>query len=64
LHNYKYEKEFILSGGIGLEQLPAIKNIIQSGLPVHAIDVNSRFEAEPGLKDIEKLKEFYHELQR
>ena len=29
----------------------------------HAIDVNSKFELEPGLKDIDKLKEFKEVLR-
>ncbi len=29
----------------------------------HGIDLNSRFETGPGLKDIEKLKKFIKELR-
>ncbi|MEL4308126.1 phosphoribosylanthranilate isomerase [Joostella sp. CR20] len=57
LEDYPSEKPFILSGGIGIEHLEKIKNIPAS-LPIHAIDINSKFEIEPGLKNIELLKEF------
>ncbi|RZK87434.1 MAG: phosphoribosylanthranilate isomerase, partial [Pedobacter sp.] len=29
---------------------------------LYAVDINSKFELEPGLKDVEKLKEFFKEL--
>jgi phosphoribosylanthranilate isomerase len=29
-----------------------------------AVDINSRFEISPGLKDIDKVKEFIEELRR
>jgi phosphoribosylanthranilate isomerase len=64
LNKYPSNKPFFLSGGIGLE---ALENIIQfqknkASKYCFAIDVNSQFEIEPGLKDIEKLKEFKSQL--
>ena len=47
-----------MSGGIGIEDISEIKKIIKTGLPIHAIDVNSKFEISPGNKNIELLKEF------
>mgnify|MGYP001368448336 CR=1 FL=1 len=58
LKRYTFSKPFILSGGIGLEDISDIKKIIKTGLPIHAIDVNSKFEISPGNKNIELLKEF------
>lgn len=51
---------WILSGGLSLENLDLFfKN---DDLPrPFAIDVNSRFEISPGLKDIEKLKKLIYE---
>jgi len=57
LKEYPSQKPFFLSGGIGLEQLPQIKEILKTKLPVYAIDVNSKFETEPGLKKIEAIKQ-------
>ncbi|WP_300570062.1 phosphoribosylanthranilate isomerase [Flavobacterium sp.] len=53
LENYLSKKPFFLSGGIGLEEIEKIKKL---NLPIYAIDVNSKFEIEPGLKNIELLK--------
>ena len=58
LKNYNATKPFFLSGGIGLEHVAAIKKLIKTGLPIYALDVNSKFELEPGLKNLEQLKEF------
>jgi len=56
LENYDNEKAFFLSGGIDIQDIDNIKNI--SNLNIHAIDINSKFESEPGLKNIEKVKKF------
>ncbi|MGJ8667638.1 MAG: phosphoribosylanthranilate isomerase [Patiriisocius sp.] len=56
LKNYKSTKPFILSGGIGMTEISEVKKIQQLGLPIYAIDVNSKFEIEAGLKDISALK--------
>jgi phosphoribosylanthranilate isomerase len=61
LDNYQLNIPFILSGGIGPEHLSEIKTINHKQFA--GIDLNSRFEVEPGIKDIKKLKEFIHELR-
>ncbi len=58
LEKYTFLKPFILSGGIGLKDISEIKKVIKSDLPIHAIDVNSKFEISPGNKNIELLKKF------
>lgn len=58
LQSYPSEKPFFLSGGIGIDEIEKIKEILKSGLPIYTIDVNSKFEEAPGLKNIKKLKEF------
>ncbi len=65
LKNYSSTKPFFLSGGIGLNQIENIKQfqISEASKYCYAIDVNSKFEIEPGLKDIEELKEFKNILQ-
>ena len=57
LEQYPSNKPFFLSGGIGTEELEDIKQVLKMNLPIYAIDVNSKFEIEPGLKDIERLKD-------
>lgn len=61
LEQYDGEIPFLLSGGIGPEdasRLHAFHHPKYIG-----IDLNSRFEIEPGVKDVEKLKEFLNEIQ-
>ena len=57
---YVLDKPYFLSGGIGMESLPALQAIRDERL--HAIDVNSKFELAPGLKDIDRLIEFKTQL--
>lgn len=54
LRNYNLSTPFLLSGGVQLEDMEKIKAIDIEQLV--GVDVNSRFELEPGLKDLEKLK--------
>jgi len=60
LENYSSTKPFFLSGGISLDEIDKIKGFQKSNSSkyCYAIDVNSRFEIEPGLKSVEKIKEF------
>lgn len=62
LKNYPSQTPFILSGGIGLEEIEKIKEIIGSDLPILALDVNSKFENKPGQKNIELLETFTSQL--
>lgn len=60
LKDYPSTKPFFLSGGIGLDQIENIKSFLKSEASkyCYAIDVNSKFEIEAGLKNIDDLKEF------
>ncbi|WP_306110230.1 barstar family protein [Roseivirga thermotolerans] len=53
LNDYSYDVPYFLSGGIDLENLEDIAHI---KVQPYAIDVNSKFELEPGLKDIVQVK--------
>ena len=46
---------YFLSGGISLENLENLKILNQKPL---VLDINSKFETEPGSKDLEKIKNF------
>ncbi|MCK4562229.1 MAG: phosphoribosylanthranilate isomerase [Flavobacteriaceae bacterium] len=65
LKEYPSTKPYFLSGGIGLESVLDLKNFIKSDASkyCYAIDVNSKFEIKPGLKDIEKLIKFKQNLK-
>lgn len=56
LDEYKNEVPFFLSGGIGMGEVEQIKSFSHPAL--FAVDVNSRFETEPGIKNINELKQF------
>jgi len=65
LQNYSGSKPYFLSGGIGLEEVEDLKYFLKSASSkyCYAIDVNSKFEMESGLKNIEKLKCFIKNLE-
>ncbi len=56
LNSYNGNKNFFLSGGIGMDDVKRIGNLNHPRL--HAIDLNSRFETQPGRKDVDLLKCF------
>ncbi|PDS24880.1 phosphoribosylanthranilate isomerase [Flavobacterium branchiophilum] len=59
LEKYPSEKPFFLSGGIGLDEIDLVNEILKTDLPIHAIDVNSKFEIAAGLKDKELLQKIF-----
>ena len=61
LEQYDGEVPFLLSGGIGPEDASRIHAFHHP--KCIGIDLNSRFEIEPGVKDVEKLKGFLNEIQ-
>ena len=61
LDSYQGETPFLLSGGIGSEDVQDIKSFHHP--KCIGIDLNSRFETEPGLKDITKLKQFLEAIR-
>ena len=65
LKNYPSQKPFFLSGGIGMNELDKLKKfkLTDASKYCHAIDVNSKFEIEAGLKNYNELEKFKHELQ-
>ena len=62
LKKYPFRKPFFLSGGIGIEDIEAVQEIIKSNLPIYALDINSKFELKPGLKNINEVKNFKNTL--
>ena len=61
LHSYDLGHPFFLGGGIGPADAAIIKEINNPSF--HGVDLNSRFESEPGLKNIEILKGFINDLR-
>jgi len=63
LEHYPSTTPFVLSGGIGLDEIEKIKNILKTDLPIHALDINSKFESEPGIKQIDTLEVFIKNIK-
>ncbi|MFC0344279.1 phosphoribosylanthranilate isomerase [Epilithonimonas hispanica] len=55
LNDIKIPIPYFLSGGISLENIHQLSTINHQPI---ALDINSKFEIEPGNKDLEKIKEF------
>ena len=64
LKNYPSTKPYFLSGGIGIDAIEKIKEFKKSSASkyCYALDVNSKFEIEPGLKNIDELETFKNKL--
>ncbi len=60
LDNYKGKTKFFLAGGIGPDDVQRIKLINHPSF--HALDINSAFEIEPGVKDVEQIIQFLNNL--
>lgn len=58
---YDGDIPFLLSGGIGPEDADKVMNF--SHPKCIGIDLNSRFETEPGFKDVERLRTFINKVK-
>jgi len=65
LKDYPSTKPFFLSGGIGLKEVEKLKDFIDSPASkyCYSLDVNSKFEINPGVKNINDSEKFKNELQ-
>ena len=61
LKNYNLDKGYFLSGGLSAEQLSELLKYEDPRL--YALDLNSRFEVEPGLKNIPQLTSFFNAIK-
>ena len=61
LEHYEGDTPFLLSGGIDESMADSIQSIEHPQLL--GVDINSRFETEPGLKDITKVNYFISKLK-
>ncbi len=60
LENYHCDTPYFLSGGIGTTEIDGLKEFLKSSAAnkCYGIDVNSRFEKKPGIKNKIKLQKF------
>ncbi|OCX53574.1 hypothetical protein BEL04_04575 [Mucilaginibacter sp. PPCGB 2223] len=61
LEQYTLDVPFFLSGGLSLDNLAEVKKIKHPAF--YGVDLNSRFETEPGLKDIGLLQKAFNLLR-
>ncbi len=61
LEHYQGKTPFFLSGGIDMDDVPVINKIAHPQL--FGVDINSRFEISPGIKDIEKVRQFIESIK-
>ncbi len=61
LKAYNLDKPFFLSGGVGPEDADEIKDMENNGF--FAVDLNSRFETAPGIKDVMLVKTFIERIK-
>ena len=62
LRDYRVDVPFLLGGGIGPDDAKKIQVLEHPHLA--GIDVNSRFEVEPGVKDVSKLDKFIDQIRK
>lgn len=62
LSNYRGETRFILSGGLGVESASQILELKLDKL--YGVDINSKFELSPGVKDNRIITTFLNDIKR
>ena len=63
LKSYPFEKPFLLSGGLSLENIKDIQKLYSEIPQLVGLDINSKFEIEEGLKDLGRISEFWEKLR-
>ena len=61
LQRYRGTTPFLLSGGLNLYSAKAIRQFRHPRFA--GIDLNSRFEIRPGVKDVERIRQFIHQIK-
>lgn len=62
LESYPFEKGFLLSGGLDENSIKEVLDLADRLPRLVGVDLNSKFEDAPGLKNIDKLKNFKERL--
>jgi phosphoribosylanthranilate isomerase len=66
LKNLTIDKPFFLSGGIGPEDVASLQAFSESPVAkdLFSIDINSKFESSPGIKNMDMVESFIHQIKR
>lgn len=62
LRKYDQQIPFLLSGGVSLENINELLDLATT-IPVYGIDINSRFEVEPALKDVVQIERLIEQIR-
>lgn len=62
LSEYQGEQEFLLSGGIGIDDIKSIRKIAHPQMV--GVDINSRFEQTPGIKNVSMVRDFIQHINQ
>lgn len=63
LKNYKGTVPFVLSGGLELSHTDSLLALSKTLPLLSVLDINSKFEIDPGLKDIDLVEEFINDIK-
>lgn len=65
LQNLVINKPFFLSGGIGPEDLSSLREFVTTPVAkdLFSIDINSKFESTPGVKNMEMVQSFIQQVK-
>ncbi len=64
LDHYTEDTPYLLSGGIGPDDAKLVRELFDGDDRMWGVDINSRFETGPGVKDVRLLSQFIDELRR
>lgn len=62
LNDYKLDIPFFISGGISPDDTDILLRLNHPSF--YGVDINSRFEISPGLKDVQRVKEFIDKIRQ
>ncbi len=62
LKNYSLDVPVILSGGISINDIEEIKEL-NKYVDIYAVDINSKFEMSPGMKNVNQVRKFIKTLK-
>lgn len=63
LNTYPFQKPVMLAGGIGPKDANTLKTLFTKHSFLKGVDLNSRFESQAGMKNIELLQQFLQDLK-
>ncbi len=57
------QKPYIISGGIGPDDFSAVNALEKKSNQLYGVDINSKFEEAPGIKNLDKISSFIEQLK-